>query len=62
MEEEYMSLVIEYKDRSDRGVICDEIGKVEEEMDVHPEVIHKRDPEGGGSFTVEFSKGGLCSL
>ena len=55
MEEEYMSLIIEYKNSEDRAVICDEIGKIEEELGVHPEVIHKRNPDGGGSFTIEFS-------
>ncbi|NPA27586.1 MAG: hypothetical protein GXN91_00865 [Epsilonproteobacteria bacterium] len=55
MEEEYMTLIIEYKDKEDRAVICDEIGKVEEEFGVHPEVMHKRNPNGGGSFTIEFA-------
>ena len=56
MEEEYMTLLIEYTNKNDRTVICDEIAKVEEKFDVHPEVVHKREKDGGGSFTIEFSK------
>ena len=56
MEEEYMSLIIDYSNKEDRAVICDEIGKIEEALDVHPEVMHKRNPNGGGSFTIEFAK------
>jgi hypothetical protein len=56
MEEEYMTLVIDYKNKEDRKVICDKIAQEEEAFDVHPEVMHKRDKDGGGSFTIEFSR------
>jgi len=54
MEEGYMQLSIDYTDKTDRSVICDIIGDVEHELDLYPEVAHKRDKEGG-TFTVEFS-------
>jgi len=56
MEEEYMTLVITYKNKEDRSFICDTIGDIEEKYNVHPEVIHQRLVDGGGSFSVEFSK------
>jgi len=56
MEEEYMTLVIEYKVKDDRSVICDTIGDIEEKYDVHPEVMHQRLKDSGGQFSVEFSK------
>ena len=55
MEEGYMRMTIEYTDPSSRSVICDEIGKVEEEMNVYPEVIHRRISETSGTFSIEFS-------
>jgi len=55
MEEEYMNLTIDYSDKSDRSIICDIIGDVEHELDVYPEVVHKRDKEGG-SFSIEFAR------
>jgi len=56
MEEEYMTLVIDYTDNNDRTIICDKIAQAEHDFDVHPEVVHKREKDGGGSFTIEFSK------
>jgi len=56
MEEEYMTLVVEYKNKQDRSTICDNIGNIEEKYDVHPEVIHQRLKDGGGNFSIEFSK------
>ncbi len=55
MEEGYMSLSIEYSEKADRSTICDTIGDVEDELNVYPEVNHKRDKEGG-TFTIEFSE------
>jgi len=55
MEEGYMRMAIEYTDPSSRSVICDEIGHVEEEMGLYPEVIHRRINETSGTFSVEFS-------
>jgi len=56
MEEEYMRLIIEYKDSSDRTNICSSIDKIEIETNTHPEVIHKRDQNSGGTYYIEFSK------
>jgi len=55
MEEGYMNLNIEYRDKEDRAIICDTIGDIEHELNVYPEVVHKRDKEGG-TFTIEFSE------
>ena len=55
MEEGYMNLAISYSNKEDRAVICDVIGDIEHELDVYPEVTHKRD-ENGGTFNVEFSE------
>ncbi len=57
MEEGYMRMHIEYTDPSSRSVICDEIAVVENEMDVHPEVIHRRISSNSGTFSIEFSGG-----
>ncbi len=55
MEEEYMRLQIDYTLPEDRTVICTTIDKVEKELDLYPEVIHKRN-ENGGSYFIEFDK------
>jgi hypothetical protein len=55
MEEGYMRIHIEYTNPESRTLICDKIGEVEMEMDVHPEVIHRRLGKEGGTFSVEFS-------
>ena len=55
MEEGYMRIHIEYTNPESRSLICDTIGEVEMEMDVHPEVIHRRLGKEGGTFSVEFS-------
>ena len=55
MEEGYMRIHIEYTNPESRSFICDTIGEVELEMDVHPEVIHRRLGKEGGTFSVEFS-------
>jgi hypothetical protein len=55
MEEGYMRIHIEYTNQESRSFICDTIGEVELEMDVHPEVIHRRLNKEGGTFSVEFS-------
>jgi len=56
MEEEYMRLQIDYSDCEDRTIICSNIDSIERELDAHPEVIHKREKDGGGTYYVEFSK------
>ena len=55
MEEGYMQLTIDYTDNIDRTTICDTVTTVEKELNIHPEVTHKRD-EQGGTFAIEFSK------
>ena len=55
MEEGYMRLHIEYTNPESRTAICDMIDKTEQELSVHPEVIHRRLVAGGGTFSVEFS-------
>jgi len=54
MEEGYMRMHIEYTNPESRSLICDTIGEVELEMDVHPEVIHRRLGKEGGTFSIEF--------
>jgi hypothetical protein len=55
MEEGYMRMHIEYTDPSSRSVICDEIGVIEKEMNLYPEVIHRRTTNDSGTFSIEFS-------
>jgi len=54
MEEGYMRLTVQYSEPKDRSVICDTIGKVEQETGLYPEVVHRRKDELCGSFSVEF--------
>jgi len=55
MEEGYMRMRIEYTNPESRSLICDTIGEVELELDVNPEVLHRRLEKEGGTFSVEFS-------
>jgi hypothetical protein len=55
MEEGYMRLHIEYTNPESRSLICDMIDQTEKEMDVHPEVLHRRMESKGGTFSIEFS-------
>ena len=55
MEEGYMRLTIQYSEPSDRSLICNTIGDVENFMDLFPEVIHRRKDNNSGSFSVEFT-------
>jgi len=55
MEEEYMRLQIDYTLSEDRTKICSTIDAIEKELDLYPEVIHKRN-ENGGSYFIEFAK------
>ncbi len=55
MEEEYMRLQIDYIEPEDRTEICANIDSIEKELDLYPEVIHKRN-ENGGTYFVEFDK------
>ena len=55
MEEGYMCATIRYKESAKRATICDTIGEIENELNLLPEVMHKRDLNNGGEFLVEFS-------
>jgi len=55
MEEGYMRLSIEYTNPKSRLIICDTVDKIEKEMEVHPEVLHRRIDETKGAFSIEFS-------
>ncbi len=55
MEEGYMRVVVEYTEPECRALICDTIGEVERELDVYPEVLHRRQGSTSGTFSVEFS-------
>ena len=55
-----MRLSIEYTNPKSRLIICDAVDKIEKDMDVHPEVLHRRIDEGKGAFSIEFSGRGLC--
>ena len=55
MEEGYMRVTVEYTESGSRSLICDTIGEVENELDVSPEVIHRRQGDSSGTFSVEFS-------
>ncbi len=63
MEEGYMRVTVQYSEAGDRSIICDTIGDVEKELDLFPEVIHRRKDETSGSFSVEFggSEDYLCT-
>jgi hypothetical protein len=54
MEEGYMRVAIDYTDTTYRSEICKAIGQVEKELNVTPEVVHKRVGENSGSFNIEF--------
>ena len=54
MEEEYMRVSVKYFDGSLRTYVCETIAEVEDELGVHPEVIHRRLNENAGGFSVEF--------
>jgi len=54
MEEGYMRAIVEYTKPECRSMICDLIGEVEGELDIFPEVMHKRKDATSGTFSVEF--------
>ncbi|HHD82402.1 MAG TPA: hypothetical protein ENK94_04340 [Campylobacterales bacterium] len=55
MEEGYMRATIDYSDLSYKSKITQAITSVEQRLDVHPEVINRKDDEVSGYLTVEFS-------
>jgi len=54
MEEGYMRLSVEYTNPKSRLIICDTVDRIEKDMDVHPDVIHRRIGDENGSFSIEF--------
>ena len=50
-----MRLSIEYTNPKSRLIICDTVDKIEKEMNVHPEVLHRRIDGDKGAFSIEFS-------
>ncbi len=63
MEEGYMRVTIQYSEPNDRSIICNTIGEVVKELDLFPEVVHRRKDDACGSFSVEFggSEDYLCT-
>ena len=55
MEEGYMRLTLQYTDSSFKTEICKYVGALEKELDIYPEVIHRRDNEKKFFTSVEFS-------
>lgn len=55
MEEEYMRLQIDYANSEDRPLICSTLDKIEKELNIYPEVVHKRN-DNGGTYYIEFEK------
>ncbi|MEA1955982.1 MAG: hypothetical protein U9N02_05765 [Campylobacterota bacterium] len=55
MEEGYIRISIEYTDPKSRSIICDAIGDVEMELNMTPEVFHRRLKDSTGTFGIEFS-------
>jgi len=53
MEEGYMRLSVEYTNPKSRSIIFDAIEHIERDMDVHPEVIHRRLKKDSGAFSRE---------
>jgi hypothetical protein len=55
MEESYMRLIIEYDNPSYKSEICKNIANLEQELDIHPEVIYRKGDEKRSFCSVEFS-------
>lgn len=55
MEEGYMRVTIQYDDPSYKSEICKAITELEKDLDIYPEVLHRRDSAKQGFSTVEFS-------
>jgi len=55
MEEGYMRLTLGYGDPQFKGEICQAIARLEQELEVYPEVIHRREGEERSFTSIEFS-------
>ena len=55
MEEGYMRLTLEYDHPSLKTSICKFVGIAEANLEIYPEVIHRRDSEKKCFTSIEFS-------
>jgi hypothetical protein len=55
MEEGYMRLTLEYINPEFKIEICKEIAKIEMDLKIYPEVIHRRDSDKKCFTSIEFS-------
>jgi len=55
MEEGYMRLTLQYMDPTFKTDICKNIGELEGNLDIYPEVLHRRDNEKKWFTSIEFS-------
>jgi hypothetical protein len=55
MEEGYMRLTLEYNSPTFKTEICKYIGEAEKNLDIYPEVLHRRDSTKKCFTSVEFS-------
>jgi len=55
MEEGYMRLILEYDYSSYKTEICKLIDESEKNLDIYPEVIHRRDSSKKCFTSIEFS-------
>jgi hypothetical protein len=54
MEEGYMRMSVEYNNADSQQKIQDAISKVENDMDIKPDVVRRAISEEAGNFSVEF--------
>jgi hypothetical protein len=55
MEEGYMRLTLEYINPEFKIEICKKIAKIEMDLKIYPEVIHRRDSDEKCFTSIEFS-------
>jgi len=55
MEEGYMRLTLEYDNPSLKTEICKYVGEAEKDLEIYPEVLHRRDSEKKCFTSIEFS-------
>ena len=55
MEEGYMRLTLEYDHPSLKTEICKFVGEAEKNLEIYPEVLHRRDSEKRCFTSIEFS-------
>ncbi|NEW60006.1 hypothetical protein GSY74_01805 [Sulfurovum sp. bin170] len=55
MEEGYMRLTLEYDDPTFKTDICKYVGEAEKDLEIYPEVLHRRDNPKKWFTSIEFS-------